>query len=553
MILSTAELTPTANIAGVQAHVIEPSRSFESFVKRVEEESHSHPHIQKAPAVISPLNPSQLLLAVGETQKINPQDTKVLSAPFLQVYDIATSHSVLRQAMSRTNITNKNIAPNAHRLTEPRVTHMQISSDGLWLATVDEWVLPKDDINFLKHGGMDIDDERQSRREIFLKFWQWSPTGNIWELVSRVDSPHGTASDESAAGRVLDLTAAVDTLEFSTVGEDGIVRIWAPKTRKRDGVVVRDQDGKALRNWSCHSSVALGKPEADDESNSKVKNPSTACVAFSEDSSVLAAAVGGFGNGLVHLIDPSNGTVRHIRTGMYKGDLLRLAFLGKYLITVSDEIRVYDMVLDEVTWGITLKNLGTILTAQQKLEMIHLAVDRSAKTFAVALPCKEDWQVGSKKVANSMYGAYSEIAIFEPSQPAPVHTSVLSTMVTALLPATGSQGYVVLDTCADIRTLHPGTTQATNLSTTALPETTEVAVPEEPVADIMQLVPDDEEMGDETEAVTPAADADEDDGPPVVTQQQLSSIFDVGPAFALPPIEEMFYQVAGLFSSKINA
>jgi NET1-associated nuclear protein 1 (U3 small nucleolar RNA-associated protein 17) len=46
-------------------------------------------------------------------------------------------------------------------------------------------------------------------------------------------------------------------------------------------------------------------------------------------------------------------------------------------------------------------------------------------------------------------------------------------------------------------------------------------------------------------------DSDKDEHEtPVVTQQQLASIFDIGPAFALPPMEEMFYQVAALFSAK---
>jgi NET1-associated nuclear protein 1 (U3 small nucleolar RNA-associated protein 17) len=53
---------------------------------------------------------------------------------------------------------------------------------------------------------------------------------------------------------------------------------------------------------------------------------------------------------------------------------------------------------------------------------------------------------------------------------------------------------------------------------------------------------------------TPAATQDgvDDDNNehPVVSQQQLSEIFDIGPSFALPPVEEMFYQVADLFSSK---
>jgi hypothetical protein len=43
---------------------------------------------------------------------------------------------------------------------------------------------------------------------------------------------------------------------------------------------------------------------------------------------------------------------------------------------------------------------------------------------------------------------------------------------------------------------------------------------------------------------------DDDDDAPVVRQQQLTEIFDIGPAFALPPVEDLFEQVVGLFSRK---
>lgn len=552
MVLSTAELTPTANIAGIQAHVLEPERSFDSFVSRLKAETHAKPLVQKTPAVISPLNTSQLLLAVGETQLANPFTTEVLTAPYLQMFDIASSHTISRQALTRTNITNKNVAPNARKLSEPRITHMQISHDGLWLATVDEWVPPRTDIDFLNHGGMDLDDERQARREVFLKFWQWNTIENSWELVSRIDTPHGSATEENGVGRVLDLATGANTLEFSTIGEDGTVRIWSPKTRRRDGVIVRGKDGQALRNWSCFADVPLGKADPDDDS-SRSPRPTTASVAFSDDGSILAAAVGGMPDGLLHLVDPSTGSVRYTRTNMYAGDLLALAFLGRYLITVSDDIRVYDMVLDELQWGISLTNLRYLLSVEQKLEMIHLAVDRENNTFAIALPCREDWDIATKKSVHSMYGSFSEIAVFEPTRQEPIYTTALSTIVTALLPAASSAGYVVLDASAELRTLHPGATQAVTLSNQAIPETTtaEEPVAEEPAADIMALVEkEDVDMADEAPV---EVDEDEDDGPPVVTQQQLAEIFDVGPSFAMPPIEEMFYQVTGLFSSKVGA
>ena len=64
----------------------------------------------------------------------------------------------------------------------------------------------------------------------------------------------------------------------------------------------------------------------------------------------------------------------------------------------------------------------------------------------------------------------------------------------------------------------------------------------------MASLEDDEEM--EIDPVSAAIDTGDDYDAPVVTQQQLSEVFDIGPSFALPPMEEMFYQVVGLFSAQ---
>jgi NET1-associated nuclear protein 1 (U3 small nucleolar RNA-associated protein 17) len=47
-------------------------------------------------------------------------------------------------------------------------------------------------------------------------------------------------------------------------------------------------------------------------------------------------------------------------------------------------------------------------------------------------------------------------------------------------------------------------------------------------------------------------DEDEDDDvyPVVVAPQKLAELFDAAPPFAMPPIEDMFYQVTKLFSMK---
>jgi NET1-associated nuclear protein 1 (U3 small nucleolar RNA-associated protein 17) len=79
---------------------------------------------------------------------------------------------------------------------------------------------------------------------------------------------------------------------------------------------------------------------------------------------------------------------------------------------------------------------------------------------------------------------------------------------------------------------------------------------EEPIGDLLRLVENEEEAEVEGDGILPSADLpmDDDDAEnPVVTQQQLSEVFDIGPSFALPPMEDMFYQVAALFGAKLQA
>jgi NET1-associated nuclear protein 1 (U3 small nucleolar RNA-associated protein 17) len=558
LILSTSELIPTAYNAGIQAHVIGGPNP-DSLVRRLKDKENGRPFIPHTPAVINPAHPEKLLLAVGEAQEIVPSSDKALSAPFLQTFDIASNHNTSRQAITRTNITNKNIAPSAHLISEPAITHIQISHDGMWLATVDEWLPPKHDVEFLGHGGMNLEDEQRRRREVYLKFWQWNKSDESWGLVSRIDAPHMIAFEKHGAGRVLALTADAASHTFSTLGEDGIVQIWRPRIRKRDGVIVRGGDGKALCNWHCQRRVSLGTVVWDDDVAGYTQAmPSHGSLAFSEDGSLLAAAISGYEDGLVHLIDPINGMIQSSRSVMYRGDLISLAFSVQYLITLSDELRVYDLVLDELKYGITLGDAQNLLFLEQKAEMMHLTVDHNSHTFAVALPQSKDWKLDEKKYDDSLSRAYSEIAIFDPRQPTPLYTKRLPSLVTAFLPALSSPGYVVLDAAAEITTISPKATQTlTSMAKPMVELRLDIrgGSEEAPGVDLMQVVDTeaDTEIEEET-ATIPMQDLKnqdgDDDGPPVVTAHQLSQVLDVGPSFALPPIEELFYAVAGLFSGK---
>jgi NET1-associated nuclear protein 1 (U3 small nucleolar RNA-associated protein 17) len=548
MVLSVADLTPTANIAGIQAPVLDYDDPIDSSVRRIEEDAFEPTLFPHTAAVVNPADPSQLLLSVGPAQGVSHNKPLVSSIPFLQTFDLGSGRGMSRQALSRTNITNINIAPNAHIISEPRVIHMQTSFDGKWLATVDEWIPPKRDLDFIGHQGKDLEAERRQRREVFLKFWQWGEENGAWELVTRIDAPH-SSTDVVGAGRILDLVADPRSTRFSTIGDDGVVRTWSIRIRKRDGVPVRWKDGKTLKNWICQHAISIGKSEL---LNEMTKPLSSACVSFSEDGSVLAAACGAQNEGLLHLLDPDLGSIRSSLTGMFEGPIVKMEFLGQDLITVSNKLLVYDLVLDDVRCGIHLGSVVTSLSIQQKVEMIHLAVDRKSQTFAIALPARCDGPVLQEQ---SLSNQYSELAVFHQDKLKPVLIKTFSTLITALLPAIGSDGYLLLDSAAEIRTvLRQGTQAVTSLaqSTSAL----QLDTVEESTGDLLRLVESEAETGELDELQPPMAlssNDDDDNETPVVTQQRLSEVFEIGPSFALPPMEDMFYQVAGLFSSKVSA
>ncbi|EPE24658.1 WD40 repeat-like protein [Glarea lozoyensis ATCC 20868] len=551
MILSTAELTPTTNIAGIQASTIAGTQSLESEVERIGEEQWPSRLIQRTPALINPNFPSKLLLAVGQTQEIDPVNPLVTGSPYLQTFDLGTGHNASRQALSRSNVTIINSAPSAHKISEPRVTHMKISHDGKWLATVDEWTPPARDLTHLALDKNNAEEERLSRREIYLKFWEWSDEDNSWQLVSRIDAPHTLSQNSTHPGRVLDLAVDPNSSKFVTVGEDEIVCTWSTRTRKRDGVPVRGSKGQVLRNWYCQHAISLGKQEMAEDIGHIDASVAGAALAFSEDGSVLAAATSSQ-DGIVHFIEPNSGSIRQSQTGIFQGHLVKMDFLGQDLIVLADQLTLYDLVSNEIRMNFKLNIHLRELSIAQKQEMIHLAADLKSRTFAVSFPIRcKDLTVKKEK---SLTYQQSELFIFHQDELQPQLHDILPIFITALLPAADSDGFLLLDTAAEIRTAHKKGSQIL----TAMAQSTSALLLDDSAEVNGVVVPtdEDEEMEDEdVQLLTPAAtedgndDEDENDTP-VVTAQQLAQVFDIGPAFALPPLEVMFYQVAGLFAGK---
>lgn len=587
MVLSTSELSPKAYVGGVQAeillHFVSPD-----FHLRMKEDTDSRDaeaslRVPAVPATINPANPSQVLVAAPSYESFSGGDR---GSPYLQTVDIATAHHVNRQALTRTNITISNLGPEGNKLVEPTLTFVKVSCDGQWLASVDEWTPPVQDLEPLVSSYDDLDSEVQRRREIYIKFWAWNSADKQWALVTAITTPH---IFDGNAGRILDLQADPREPRFVTIGEDGSVRLWESKPRLRGGLIVQGENGNPIKDWICSEVVRLERPELLGDSRPRrfysPKPSVTAHLAYSTDGSALAAsrpALEGEGLGVVHFIDTTTVEIHYSRSGLYSGQLIAMGFVERYLITISDELRVWDTVEDCLLHGFTLQS--SALFVAHRAKMTHLAVNPVDHTFAVSLPVVN---LGAHEslTPRALRKASSQIIVFDPKQPAPVFDFNSTSFVTALLPQVGKPGYVTINAAAELRTLHPRNTALAaldeseqapaptpNTPSSALDTLTDTRSEGMPRLGGIKVGPitlrDDRSEDDDNEPATPrprlqqttgapwvmSAQDDthevDDDGVPVVRPEQLAEVFDLGPAYSLPPVGELFEQVALLYSKK---
>ncbi|KAI5917856.1 WD domain-containing protein [Camillea tinctor] len=533
MILSTAEMKPTTYVSGIQTIVTPRPFSKDDIVRRVGK--YTHAQLSKTPAAVNPCNTSRILLCVGNEQQIGHSGAGP-STPLIQTVDLTTMQSLAKQALTRTNPTDVNTTSRGYAITEPRITNIAYSHDGRWLATVDEWQPPSRDVNALEGSAVE-------RREVYLKFWSLSEDGLTLELVSRIDAPHYAGQSES----VLDIAADPRKERFATIGEDGIVRLWRPTVRQRDGIVVKGKKGEPLHSWTCSQAIYLHGNEAPgdlDTTTTPVRGSGAIC--FSEDGSTLVCAEVHEQGSAIHVIDPTSGEIRSSLNGLVRGDIQGVRILSSYLIVLSDTLVVYDMVLDELRYGAQLRTNED--THGPGVSIIaHLAVDYQASRFAVA--------VSRNKPEGSH--SHSELAIFTTEQCVPEKVHKLPCPITSLLPAIGSSGFLVLDAAAQLWSVSEGMDTKSLAFAQPLadlnldPEPTAKDPVENATVALLENGDEEPASGDEMDVDMAEDGTDEDHvHPAVVAPQRLRELFDAAPAFAMPPIEDMFYQVTKLFSTK---
>ncbi|KAM5367671.1 hypothetical protein ACJZ2D_009872 [Fusarium nematophilum] len=529
MIISTAEMKPTAYIAGIQSAVANVTTPKDLLVQRTWKTPES---VQRPiPAAISPTDHSRLHVCVGNGRQATLAGG--FSAPLLQTFDLESFRSVSKQALARTQPTDVNITNKGHPIDEPLITHVAFSADGEWLASVDTWEPSSRDVDNVIS---DMKDQFiKERREVYLKFWESRQGEDQIALVSRINAPHATNRNEA----VLDLASNPVSTCFATIGTDGTVRLWRPKTRSQNGILVKGSNGREVFTWSCSQVIAVGdgvpQDGAVDVPEPSAKYEPQGSIAFSEDGSTLFVAFGTAGSGAVYMIDAASGEIVKALEGQWKGQLRSIRALSPFVIILSDELRVFDVVSDELRYGV-------VMPESEVDDLLQLAVDRTSGHFALALPARDG----------------SLLAVFEPEETEPLLVRSTPQRIVSLVSAPDTSGFIALDDAAQVWVVAEGSDPSSLATVQPLEDLRLEGAEAHGNTKEVALLHEDEDMASELDEAEAEAEAepedvdmeDDDVHPSVIHQQHLADIFDAAPAFAAPPIEDMFYKVTGLLATK---
>ena len=488
MVLSVADLLPSANIQGpaVLPHGL-------SGVVAAVHTAH------KDKAFIA--------TATSLTNQLGLSDTA--HATMLQIYDWRTGLQTGKQALARNMTTDKNVDPRGHLVQEPNVVFMAFSQDGQWLATVDEWQPHPDDLAVVSSA-----DGHIEIRETCIKFWSLGQSSENWELVTRVDEPHG--QNVACCG----LFACPTRLEFATTGANAQLKIWAPKLRQRDGVAVRDSAGRQLSTWTVRLATEV-------KHNSMLAQSSSHRVAgaYSADGSVLAISwdVRGAQERLVHFIDPRNGYCISQEQDLLSHGKASMGFVGRFLITLSSSLHVWDTI-SRRTW--LQLNLAPAYRASAGN---ILATNSSAGHFAIAVRPLVDG------------AGYAHVAVFDVQARTCLHRQQSKDDILALLSVTNETSYLLVDASGEISRLANSRTSAQSLAQS----------PVQAMPALRNLTGIFAPPGVVSASTTPKSASDLSRNTQAKGMQSSEHLFGISSTFSRQPtVQETFFHLANLFAKR---
>jgi NET1-associated nuclear protein 1 (U3 small nucleolar RNA-associated protein 17) len=304
-------------------------------------------------------------------------------------------------------------------------------------------------------------------------------------------------------------------------------------------------DAETLITWSPQYTIELERTSSPNVSDEEFQLHSTlmnAKLAYSPDGSILAAtqeASAKIQPGLVQIIDTATGKIHTSLPSMYPGGLAGLGFCDRYLIVLSTQLQVWDIITNKLVYGFRL-DLPSLPTSELATAS-QLVVNSKSNAFAVTVPANDETDE-NHKLTNMRF----HVLVFNPNHPVPLLATELPSPVLAIAPVPDSSGFFTLDSLAEIRTIAPKSRAA---FATAPPTTNGVRrqsarSTELPTIDVDMI--DGGEDGDDK--VTDNLYSEDDK--PVVRGEQLAEALDLGPSFALPPTREMFEAVVRLYGMK---
>ena len=440
MILSTNEMRPTFSVAGIQIRPVFAQRTMPQLLTKDVLSGTKDTKSNVPPTCLSLSRPNQLLFAVPSHFSARTSNPTIPNASYLQSFDLSSGQELTKQALVRTGVTDLNIGPEGNMVQEPNVTHIAMSSNGEWLASIEEWMPARDDYASLAFDTETELEERSHRREVHLKFWLWNEGGTQWRLVNKINNPHSLPYG-ARAGRVSGLISDPSMSGFATFGDDGTLKLWTESARRRHGLAVKDNDGKYLSDW--HLRLSISVPWDDDDDKQTLVSPR---MAWSSDGSVIVFARQGHYSTPLFILDALDGKVEQVLTGLYTGPLLDVAILGKYLLILANELVAWDLVADGLHY-----NIGNLLPDMPLSEMSkfsHIATNTKQNHFAATVPRSVTTKSGRK-------GLEGRFAIFDLSSPQPLYVESLREPVVSVLPAESHKGYHVIDAVTNVMTLAP--------------------------------------------------------------------------------------------------
>lgn len=544
IILSTAELQPKFSISGIQ--ISGPTQfaketqlsGYLTTSSRGEGESLTSSGL---PVTVSATGPNRLFLAVPASTSRN-YFRESTNAAFLQTLDVKSGSQMARQALTRNTITSLNMSPDSRPIEGPNVTLVQISNDGQWLATIDEWMPPREDVAFLAEDDNTIHKAQRTRMEVFLKFWSFNADRKIWELVSRIDNPHANSNDSSkTCCTVLDLAAEPSALGFATIGDDMdcTVKIWKPHIQYRSGLVVLAKDGTSVTSWSSRRIIQI--PALNIADGTIANHQTRAKLAFSADGSLLILGYQKHSESLIHMIDVENSNISYSLPSMVYGPLKGVGIIGRYLMILSNELIVWDLVDDQIHYAYSL-----IHGSESGKQESFMAVDQKNITFAIAIP-KTSKKNGPKR--NSGKDLRMQLAVFDPAHPKPLFTETLPRGLLALASVSQRRGYLAISQAGELRTLFPSS--YFDLHRGASPNADKSTTPsfDSLFGNPAKVTEPSTNTIDSSLPIRKATDSmvESSEDVPIVRQHHITEIFDTGPSFALPSMSSLFEQIARVF------